>query len=191
MIISYPWTVQKHLGKKHNQASHGKGGGGLQATIKTIEDEIVKNSFETLVVLDRKGNEIIRRQGKPNQVRVSMGEQYYDMEDTIILHNHPERTTFSSNDIQVFVNSQAQETRVVDDKYLYSMRRKDTPRSKFYMKKIQPEEVRAVEKGHRERWSQDVIDGVSDTPLDPAEYLHQEWGKFAAKNNLIYERVAR
>ena len=70
---------------------------------KTIEKSILKatgNKREMGVLMDSKGNELIRRKGTKNHVNITKKDlSDIDTKNTIFTHNHPNSLSFSLNDI--------------------------------------------------------------------------------------------
>lgn len=113
-------------------ARSGGGGGGttkstpsksqkaaaVQAKIATAEAGIRNNRYETAIVFSRSGKEIKRVGGQKSSVVVG------DIpENSILTHNHPSNSSFSSADIKTSVKSNVSEIRAVGRTYTYSLKR--------------------------------------------------------------------
>jgi hypothetical protein len=97
----------------------------LEKKLTKIENEIKNDKYETLVCIDKNGNELVRQKGSKTKVRLSNEESNKIVKDSIITHNHPGATTapkgsmlrigtsFSIQDIKTAVIKDLSEIRAV------------------------------------------------------------------------------
>ena len=120
--------------------SGGNRGGGNRGVVSTKESVAVRNiemgirnnKFETGVVIDKNGNEILRVKGKRYKVEYSVND-IIKMKDNILTHNHPYAvgkkgvlsigTSFSREDIDAAIVADVKEIRAVTPKYTFSLKR--------------------------------------------------------------------
>mgnify|MGYP000350847102 CR=1 FL=1 len=84
--------------------------------LKRIEDSIKKNDIETLIITDKKGNELKRIGGNENQVQVdySISEAIKNYEaGKIMTHNHPSASSFSWQDLTFALDKGIDEIRAI------------------------------------------------------------------------------
>lgn len=95
--------------------------------LKNAEDGIKQDRVETAILLDRHGNTIFTEsQGAVDSVYFTP-EQFNQMKDGTLTHNHPSGSTFSGADIDLLVRSQLKEIRATSKDVTYRLdRRKGT-----------------------------------------------------------------
>lgn len=113
-----------------------RGGGnrtsGLVVSLRKEENSIRNNTYETGIVLDSKGNVLLRKKGGAGSVEFNKSEVAL-MKDAIFTHNHPSALTkqgvyrignaMSRADLVTAVSSNMQEMRAVTTAYTFIMRR--------------------------------------------------------------------
>jgi SPP1 gp7 family putative phage head morphogenesis protein len=102
--------------------------------LRTIEDDIRGQSYESAAVVDADGNVIFRKDGRTNSVSFTP-EEFVLMNDKTITHNHPAGWTFSStdprragnsfspSDVKLAIEQNLAEIRAVTPEYLYTLKR--------------------------------------------------------------------
>jgi SPP1 gp7 family putative phage head morphogenesis protein len=104
----------------------------ISQRIRSAEDSIRRNDFETLIAYDSDGKELLRKKGDAASVPISP-EEGRSMKGAIVTHNHPmapewwkkERTSgtsFSPADIQVAASYEWGEIRAVTGGYRHSLK---------------------------------------------------------------------
>lgn len=107
-----------------------RGGGGSNSSAKvskalaSAEASIRHNKYETGVVVDSNGNEILRKGGGSRNVGFTDNELSL-MKNAIFTHNHPYGLTdsFSSSDIRSAIKANVAELRAVTPSYTFSLKR--------------------------------------------------------------------
>lgn len=95
------------------------------ATVKSEEKKIFNQSFETAVVIDRRGNVIFRESsGASNFVKFSE-EQLSKMKGATLTHNHPSNSTFSFADVNLMAIQELKVIRATGKKRTYQLERRD------------------------------------------------------------------
>lgn len=100
--------------------------------LKSTETNIRTKRYEVGVVLDRKGNILVRREGTAREVRFSK-EELKLMKDNVLTHNHPSAlgrsgvsaigNPFSKKDLILAVARNVKEIRAVTPTYTFSIKR--------------------------------------------------------------------
>lgn len=80
-------------------------------TIKSTEDKIRKQDYESAACIDSNGKTVFFKDGQKSQVAFS-SEESAQMKGATLTHNHPSSSHFSNDDIHTFVVTQMQEIRV-------------------------------------------------------------------------------
>ena len=95
-------------------------GNMLESKIKESYEWIFSqtdNEFEALVLLDESGKVLKTRLGDKASIEVT--DLHYKMHGAIFLHNHPNGTSLSDNDIWCAIVDGVKEIRAVGEKYEY------------------------------------------------------------------------
>lgn len=95
----------------------------VQSTLERYEQEIVKQDYETAVVILADGN-VYRVDGDSSTVNPYQVGQ--DLTGAIITHNHPADVTeysFSMDDVNLFIKSNAGVLHGIDERYIYELGR--------------------------------------------------------------------
>ena len=89
------------------------------------EKEIVAQDYETAIIIDTDGNEILRKDGGKGEVSFTKDE-IVKLEGCTLTHNHPSGASFSDEDVQAVVKLKLAEIRVVGfhgaTRYRYTLR---------------------------------------------------------------------
>jgi hypothetical protein len=172
--------------------------------IIAVEEKIRKNkSFETAVLFDENGIELIRKKGGKRSVRFSTDE-LNQFADKILTHNHPGGwqydkgsimhvgNSFSPADVFLAVNHNLAEVRAVTPMYTFILRR---PKAGWGIR--QQELTKGINETARE--VHDYLQGVYDQAAWPhnrtvgarasAAHYHLIWKRLAKKYNLEYIKV--
>ena len=80
------------------------------AALKSVEDKIRKQDFESAAIIDRNGNQVLFKDGEAAEVSFN-NEECQMMRGATLTHNHPSSSTFSAEDVQTFVRRDLQEIR--------------------------------------------------------------------------------
>lgn len=86
------------------------------------EDLLRKKKEETAIVYDRNGNTAFIKKGEARSVRFTKRE-VQQMDGGVLVHNHPEDTTFSPADINMLRAANLSEIRAVTQNGVYHLRR--------------------------------------------------------------------
>lgn len=115
-----------------NRGLLSKGSKLYREKLKRTETNIRTKRYEVGVVLDRKGNILVRREGKAREVRFSK-EELKLMKDNVLTHNHPSALgrsgvsaigqPFSKEDLILAVSRNVKEIRAVTPTYTFSIKR--------------------------------------------------------------------
>lgn len=84
----------------------------INVVITQIEEEIRNQDFESVVVIDQDGNIVARKDGSKQDV-IMNNDLKEAFKGNIIIHNHPDDHTFSSNDLVSFIRNKGSEMRLV------------------------------------------------------------------------------
>ncbi|MBR2880904.1 MAG: hypothetical protein IKB96_00895 [Prevotella sp.] len=82
------------------------------SSVVKIENAIRNKKTEVLVVFDKDGNEVFRKEGTGNKVTLN-DEERAKMLNAIVTHNHPNNSRLSDEDISTFVRLKMNEIRVI------------------------------------------------------------------------------
>ena len=94
-----------------------------RSALSKAEDSIKHDSVETAILLDKNGNTVFTEsQGNPSSVYFTP-EQFNQMKDGTLTHNHPSGSTFSGADIDLLVRSDMKEIRATSTDQTYRMQR--------------------------------------------------------------------
>lgn len=115
-----------------NRGLLSEGSKHYREKLKRTETNIRTKRYEVGVVLDRKGNILVRREGKAREVRFSK-EELKLMKDNVLTHNHPSALgrsgvsaigqPFSKEDLILAVDRNVKEIRAVTPTYTFSIKR--------------------------------------------------------------------
>ncbi|MCM1286556.1 MAG: hypothetical protein NC213_10295 [Acetobacter sp.] len=101
---------------------------GIEAFDKDIQDKIRRdesiisgNNYETALVYDKNGNRILTRKGVRDEVKFK-NKDLPLLKNSVITHNHPSGSCFSSQDIRMLKESGANEIRAVTRNKFYSIK---------------------------------------------------------------------
>lgn len=95
------------------------------SAIRAEEKKIYKNSVETAILFDNRGNVLFRESsGASNYVKFSK-EQLHKMKGATLTHNHPSSGTFSSADISLMVMHELKTIRATGKKATYQLKQQE------------------------------------------------------------------
>ena len=95
----------------------------LEKIIAKGEASIADQSYETVIVYDRNGKEIYRKDGNKEIVILST-DKVVLFKDNTLTHNHPSGGSFSRADIERAICDDMHSVRAVGSKYLYVLTKK-------------------------------------------------------------------
>lgn len=91
--------------------------------IHAAEDKIRHQNYETAVVIDKDGNEVINKDGGQNNVGFTPMECFM-LRNNTLTHNHPRSSMFSTEDTLCFVKNEMEEVRATTrEGVTYSIKR--------------------------------------------------------------------
>jgi hypothetical protein len=102
-------------------AGMGSGARGLSRSLSTHESSIRGNDYETLIVLDEKGNVLVNKKGGAHSVEY--GADGIKTTNAIVTHNHPSGGSFSWQDMAGMVYYNQKEMRATGKEFTFSMKR--------------------------------------------------------------------
>ncbi len=94
----------------------------LLSALAKIESDIVNASVETTVVMNAGGKELLRKTGDANSVGFTQSE-LATLQDTVVTHNHPVISSFSTEDMDTMIKHGLQTLRAVDKQWVYTLER--------------------------------------------------------------------
>ena len=171
--------------------AQGAGGGTadeVEAKIQAKEAEIVGNSYETAIILDKEGNELFRVKGTSSSVTFGQGERRR-MKDAILTHNHPgTESGFSFPDVNFMLQNDLAEMRVVTDSYSYSIK----PGEDVLMSGELVLTYNQVAQANYNRLRTEIIETgyLFDNDIFDTRFLHNTWTEVAYLLGMPYERTS-
>lgn len=112
----------KEREKERDAAEAPKETPRIQA-IHNAEDQIRHQNYETAVVIDKDGNEVMKKDGGQNSVGFSPMECFM-LRNNTLTHNHPRSSMFSMEDTLCFVKNELEEIRATNrEGVTYSIKR--------------------------------------------------------------------
>ena len=164
----------------------------LGKSLAKTEAEIVKLKHEKGLVFDGQGALIFERDGAANHVTFNRSE-LQGFKGMTLVHNHPNGSPFSKDDIRMAAIAELAEIRAVGEQYVYSM--KTFPagwteywwqnRGRYSFDKIEKEVMDDLNK-----WYTEGVLTQAEANSTHRKY-HEIWKRFANKEGLIYERTER
>jgi hypothetical protein len=94
------------------------------SNIENVENEIRNQDYETAILYDKNGKQVIRKDGGKSQVGFT-GKEVEMMKDGVLTHNHPGSMSFSYADIEMLRYGELKEIRAVGTDYSYSFKTSD------------------------------------------------------------------
>lgn len=82
------------------------------AALKTVEDKIRKQNYESAAIIGKNGEQLLFKDGEKSQVQFTREEALL-MKGATLTHNHPSSSCFSYADVKTFVYRDMQEIRAV------------------------------------------------------------------------------
>ena len=106
-----------------NQTRSADGTWGQQNNLKSFENRIKDNNFETAGVYNEDGELIFEKEGNINSVTFTDSElDLIKKEGYVFTHNHPTSKSFSKADISFLIGHDLKEMRAVGDDGVFSMK---------------------------------------------------------------------
>lgn len=130
--------------------------------LRQTEKILSGNQQETAVVYDADGNVAFKKKGTKNAVSFTKGE-FRKLKDTVVTHNHPNNSCFSSEDIDLLKTSGAAEIRATTKFGTYSLK----PPKKWDDSIARFEEIDKI--------YNDFIDAAIMTAKDQAAKAGESW----------------
>lgn len=109
------------MGRNSGGVRGSGGGGSLARSLDAREKAIRGNNYETLIVLDGKGNVIFSKKGGEHSV--SYAGEGHKTTNAIVTHNHPGGASFSSHDVAGMVFYNQKEMRATGKEYTFVLTR--------------------------------------------------------------------
>ena len=154
---------------------------------RASEDAIRDDTRETVIVLDRIGREVLRRQGSRNVVPIYKSEREL-LRGATFTHNHPEDSSFSLADIvDIAAWGNVAEMRAAGSAYRYSMRPGPTG---WPAANVIRHAYRQAVPSARSRATRAYRDGKIGIDQVRVEALHEVWTQVAQELDLVYHREA-
>lgn len=121
------------MGRNSSGVRGGKSNNPFSRRLKSVENGIRMNRYESAIVIDKKGNIVFDKRGGSRQVYFTR-QEVNNMRDNVLTHNHPSSlgsrgvtslgSTFSREDINLAISSNLKEIRAVTPHgYTYSLKR--------------------------------------------------------------------
>jgi hypothetical protein len=171
----------------------------LLRLIKRAEDGIRGDLFETAIVFDVHGREILRKPGQQYEISFTNSELAF-MQGAILTHSHPrgwsfpatdprrQGSSFSLADVELAASHGLLEIRAVSPAWRYSMRPGRVPwdRQRF-TDDIEPG-YRQAEAEVLSEFRQAILDGRMTAATAESRYYHEIWSRVARRLGLTYQR---
>jgi lambda family phage portal protein len=160
--------------------------------ITDFEEAHKDKPAETLLAVDENGNEILRKEGTENAVRLSE-EEYAKISNTknaTVTHNHPKDFTFSDSDLINAAEQDLAEIRVTSKNHVYSFKRPESgwPKAEnVSMRKLWDESYRNVMPFYVEQYSTKKMTSYEAG----AAMGHEVVSSIAKTLRAKYERIKR
>jgi len=170
-----------------------------ETKLAEIEEQIVKNKFETGFVVDETGNVVLRKKGQKYSVSFTPAE-IATFADNRFTHNHPrgwnhpqtdprhKGNSFSTADVLTCTRANTSEIRAVSPGWLHIMRR---PKAGWPALATTQSEIRAAESAVQSRFWSQIRAGKVTPEQANAEHYHELWTEFSSKLNIQYIRKRR
>lgn len=172
----------------------------LLKIVRSAEDEIRRDSFETLLVFDRTGREILRKPGQRDNVQLTVAE-YRHLRGRVVTHDHPhgwtfpptdprhEGHSFSLQDVSLAIGGAVAEMRVVTPVWRYSLRPGPGQRwtRRFFTRLVEPA-FREADMDVRGDFMTAVYAGQMTLVQGMSRHYHEVWIRVAAQTGVHYER---
>lgn len=153
-------------------------------TVRSIENKIHKQNFESAAIVDDNGNQLFFKDGSYSEVRFSRSE-CMQMRNNTMIHNHPRCNMFSWEDLACMVTQQVYETRIVNrDGTVYSMKQAaggySTEKARAFVKAYEKEYLRGTMHAQRDLDSRGFQDKLWKNEITQDE-ANIEFGRSCAK----------
>lgn len=157
--------------------------------VKNPEEAIAKIRFDTRenIYFFKHGKQVLRYRGEVNQISI-VNSDLAGIDDCILVHNHPQGTSFSESDIENAIRYNVKEFILATHEYVYYLKK---PTSGWNIEwnneltKAQMEESRTL--------AENLINKMiaqNEMPIYDAdiEIIHYIWASFFRFNDVSYTR---
>ena len=170
----------------------------LNKIVEKIEDEIKDLPQEQAIVINNRGQVILRKGGDETSVYLTY-DDLAKMRGNIVTHNHPnlgfsdrdarsQGFSFSSADIQVACYAEVKEMRAVSSGFRHSLKPPDSGwNSSFWDKKVKPTYKKHENQVYRE-YGGKVITGKMKIDVAERDYHHEVIRRTAEELKMTYKR---
>ena len=145
--------------------------------IGEFENSIYNQQYETAGVYSSDGKLLFTKDGTKSSVKFTIDE-LNQLNGATLTHNHPSGTSFSRDDIKLFLNEKVKEIRAVDSEFVHSMINGNSVKMTN----------KAVDRLYQSSLRQSIINNPNASDID---ILSDAWNIFANKIGLTYIRTAR
>jgi hypothetical protein len=168
--------------------------------LRTIEDDIRGQSYESAAVVDADGNVIFRKDGRTNSVSFTP-EEFVLMNDKTITHNHPAGWTFSStdprragnsfspSDVKLAIEQNLAEIRAVTPEYLYTLKRPQGGWEPGFWSSVIEPQMKEDERFVKNEFITNVVNGRMTLEDAEAKHWHTIWSIVFPGLKLDYKRI--
>lgn len=171
---------------KATARKRGQGSGGGSQALKSVENEIRNQDFETAAVFDKNGKMLFRKDGGKDYVSFT-DEEVTLMKGAIVTHNHPSGGSFSREDGIMLANGKLREIRAVGKEWEHSLKMPPGDNTRGSMVDVTVQDYDSRVKA--EFWTQ--IREWKITPEQASrEHWHEVWTRSSKELGFIYERKA-
>ena len=152
-------------------------------TARSVEEGIRHGAIEVGVLISHDGRERVRRRGSTGHVSIPQNDLLRYSPGATFTHNHPNGTGPSVEDVELAIEFQMAELRVVTARHRYVVRRLDG---------VKAHDVRAAFQAEVVKVERRLLDEVRRSlvhPTDfPAELVHRTWHAIAPSLRFEYRR---
>jgi hypothetical protein len=160
----------------------------LETAFQKAEAQIAGLQHERAYLFDKKGKEVLVKDGSRNQVSFTASERAM-MKDNILTHNHPTTGgSFSWDDIWFAAQEDMAEIRAVGQKYVHRMIR---PEAGWPEVRVIRDAYQVADNEVYRMFIPKVNAGIMTTTEAGEKHFHEVWLRAARKTGLNYIREAR
>lgn len=150
---------------------------GTFASIHDYESSIANNNFESAGVYSSDGKLLFTKKGDKTSVQFTVDE-LNQMNGATVTHNHPDGSSFSRDDIRMFLNEKIKEIRAVGNEFTYSM--------------VNDNSVELTSRAFDRVFRRSLVQSVEDNPgASDKEIIAHAWSLFSEETGLTYTRTPR
>lgn len=161
----------------------------LAQTLERIESQIALEPLENTVVLDRAGQELLRKTGDAERVSFTATEATL-LADAVVTHNHPLVTSFSFGDVKLFIERDLAELRAVDAQWRYILRRSGARYSADEKARLMAVAAEAEAAGWGDAFDHLARGEITQTEFNAGLY-HWIWERLRDAGDIGYGREPR